>query len=113
MRHYEIIFMVHPDQSEKIPLLIEKYKNIINDNGGMVHRLEDWGRRQLSYSINKLHKAHYILMNIEVFPKTITLLETEFRFNNIILRNLIMSMKKAVIELSPILKLKDDKKEKK
>ncbi|ACL30350.1 30S ribosomal protein S6 [Buchnera aphidicola str. APS (Acyrthosiphon pisum)] len=113
MRHYEIIFMVHPDQSDKIPLLIEKYKKIINDNNGIIHRLEDWGRRQLSYSINKLQKAHYILMNIEVFPKTITLLETDFRFNNIILRNMIMSVKKAIVELSPILKLKDDKKEKK
>ncbi|QCI16208.1 30S ribosomal protein S6 [Buchnera aphidicola] len=113
MRHYEIIFMIHPDQSEKIPLMIEKYKKIISDNEGIIHRLEDWGRRQLSYSIKKLHKAHYILMNIEVFPKTINLLETEFRFNSIILRNMIMSMKKAITELSPILKLKDDKKEKK
>ncbi|QCI17935.1 30S ribosomal protein S6 [Buchnera aphidicola (Acyrthosiphon lactucae)] len=113
MRHYEIIFMVHSDQSEKVPLLIEKYKKIIHDNNGVIHRLEDWGRRQLSYSIKKIQKAHYVLMNIEVFPKTITLLETEFRFNNIILRNIIMLMKKAVVESSPILKLKDDKKEKK
>lgn len=113
MRHYEIIFMVHPDQSDKVPLLIEKYKKIINDSGGIIHRLEDWGRRQLSYSIKKLHKAHYVLMNIEVSSKTIILIDTEFRFNNIILRNMIMSMKKAVVELSPILKLKDDKKEKK
>ncbi|WAI11741.1 MAG: 30S ribosomal protein S6 [Buchnera aphidicola (Macrosiphum albifrons)] len=113
MRHYEIIFMVHPDHSEKISLLLEKYKKIISNENGIIHRLEDWGRRQLSYSINKLQKAHYILMNIEVLPKTITLLETEFRFNNIILRNMIMSMKKAIVELSPILKLKDDKKEKK
>jgi len=113
MRHYEVIFIVHPDQSEKIPLLLEKYKKIISDDSGIIHRLEDWGRRQLAYSINKLQKAHYILMNIEVLPKTITILETEFRFNNIILRNMIMCMKKAVTELSPILKLKDDKKEKK
>ncbi|QCI24063.1 30S ribosomal protein S6 [Buchnera aphidicola (Macrosiphoniella sanborni)] len=113
MRHYEIIFIIHPDQSEKIPLLNEKYKKIIEKDGGIIHRLEDWGRRQLSYSINKLHKAHYILMNIEVFPKTICVLETDFRFNKIILRNMIICMKKAVVELSPILKLKDDKKEKK
>ncbi|QCI22987.1 30S ribosomal protein S6 [Buchnera aphidicola] len=113
MRHYEIIFMVHPDHSEKISLLLEKYKKIISNDGGIIHRLEDWGRRQLSYSINKLQKAHYILMNIEVFPKTITLLATEFRFDNTILRNMIMSMKKAIVESSPILKLKDDKKEKK
>ncbi|QCI20683.1 30S ribosomal protein S6 [Buchnera aphidicola (Brachycaudus cardui)] len=113
MRHYEIIFMVHPDQSDKIPLLIEKYKKIIHENSGTIHRLEDWGRRQLSYSINKLHKAHYVLMNIEVMPKTINILETDFRFNNIILRNMIMSMKKSITELSPIMKLKDDRKEKK
>lgn len=113
MRHYEIIFIIHPDQSEKIPLLNKKYKKIIEEDGGIIHRLEDWGRRQLAYSINKLHKAHYILMNIEVLPKTINVLETEFRFNKIILRNMIICMKKAVVGLSPILKLKDDKKEKK
>ncbi|CAL4326614.1 30S ribosomal protein S6 [Buchnera aphidicola] len=113
MRHYEIILMIHPDQSDKVSLIIEKCKKIIHENSGTIHRLEDWGRRQLSYSINKLHKAHYVLMNIEVDPKIINILETEFRFNNMILRNMIMSTKKEITELSPIMKLKDDKKEKK
>lgn len=113
MRHYEIIFIVHPDHSDKIPSLNEKYKKIIEEDNGIIHRLEDWGRRQLSYSINKLNKAHYILMNIEAFPKTINILETDFRFNKIILRNMIMCVKKAICELSPILKLQDEKKEKK
>lgn len=113
MRHYEIIFMIHPDQSEKVTIIIEKYKKIIHDNLGVIHRIEDWGRRQLSYSINKLHKAHYILMNIEIFPKAINILEKDFRFNSAIIRNMIICMKKAVIEQSSMIKLKDDKKEKK
>ncbi|QCI20102.1 MAG: 30S ribosomal protein S6 [Buchnera aphidicola (Brevicoryne brassicae)] len=113
MRHYEIIFMIHPDHSEKVPVLIEKYKKIIDNHSGIIHRLEDWGRRQLSYSINKLQKAHYVLMNIEVTSKAINFLETEFRFNTIVLRNMIICMKKAITEPSPIIKLKDEKKEKK
>ncbi|QCI19073.1 30S ribosomal protein S6 [Buchnera aphidicola] len=113
MRHYEIIFMVHPDYSDKISNIIEKYKKIILDNLGIIHRLEDWGRRQLSYSINKLHKAHYVLINIEVEPKVINLLETDFRFNIAIIRNMIILVKKAVIEPSPMIKLKEEKKEKK
>ena len=112
MRHYEIIFMIHPDHSEKVPSIIEKYKKIIYENSGIIHRLEDWGRRQLSYSIKKLHKAHYVLMNIEIPPKIISLLEKEFYFNNIILRNMIMCMKKSITESSPMIKLKDEKKEK-
>jgi len=113
MRHYEIVILIHPDYTEKVSLIIEKYKKIIYDNFGTVHRLEDWGRRQLSYPINKLHKAHYILMNVEISPKTINLLETDFRFNNAIIRNIIISVKKAITELSPIMKLKEEKKEKK
>lgn len=113
MRHYEIIFIVHPDYSDKVSSIIEKYKKIILDHSGIIHRLEDWGRRQLSYSINKLHKAHYILMNIEVNPKVIHLLETDFRFNIAIIRNIIMLVKKAISEESPIIKLKEEKKEKK
>ncbi|CAL4325927.1 30S ribosomal protein S6 [Buchnera aphidicola] len=113
MRHYEIIFMIHPDYSEKVSIIIDKYKKMIHDNLGIIHRLEDWGRRQLSYPINKLHKAHYILMNIETSPKTINLLETDFRFNNIVIRNIIMSVKKAISDLSPVMKLKEEKKEKK
>ncbi|QCI22387.1 30S ribosomal protein S6 [Buchnera aphidicola] len=113
MRHYEIVIMIHPDHSEKVPLLIEKYKKIINHHSGIIHRLEDWGRRQLSYSINKLQKAHYILINVEITPKTIHFLETEFRFNSIILRNMIICVKNAIVQSSPIMKLKDEKKEKK
>lgn len=113
MRHYEIIFMIHPDYSEKVSVIIDKYKKIIHENLGIVHRLEDWGRRQLSYPINKLHKAHYVLMNIETSPETISLLEADFRFNNIIIRNIIMSVKKAISDLSPVMKLKEEKKEKK
>ncbi|AYN24918.1 30S ribosomal protein S6 [Buchnera aphidicola] len=113
MRHYEIIFMIHPDYSEKVSAIIEKYKKIIHDNFGTIHRLEDWGRRQLSYPINKLHKAHYILLNIEASPTTISLLETDFRFNNSIIRNIIMSVKKPISEPSPVMKLKEEKKDKK
>ncbi|QCI21834.1 30S ribosomal protein S6 [Buchnera aphidicola (Hyadaphis tataricae)] len=113
MRHYEVIFMIHPDYSEKVLLIIETCKKIIHENAGIIHRLEDWGRRQLSYSIKKLQKAHYVLMNIEVVPQTIDLLETEFRFNAFILRNMIICMKKAIIIPSPIMKLKDEKKDKK
>ncbi|QCI25182.1 30S ribosomal protein S6 [Buchnera aphidicola (Rhopalosiphum padi)] len=113
MRHYEIIFMIHPDYSEKVSIIIEKYKKIIHDNFGVIHRLEDWGRRQLSYPINKLHKAHYILLNIETSPNTISLLETDFRFNNAIIRNIIISVKKAISEVSPVMKLKEEKKDKK
>lgn len=113
MRHYEIVFIIHPDQSEKIPSIIEKYKKIIVNDSGKIHRLEDWGRRQLSYSINKINKAHYILMNIEVPSKTIIFLEKEFRFNISIIRNIIVCMKQAITESSPMMKIKDDKKEKK
>lgn len=113
MRHYEIIFMIHPDYSEKVSIIIEKYKKIIHHNSGIIHRLEDWGRRQLAYPINKLHKAHYILLNIETFPKTISLLETDFRFNNAVIRNIIISVKKAINEPSPVIKLKEEKKDKK
>lgn len=112
MRHYEIIFMVHPDYSDKVSLLVEKYKKIIHNQSGLVHRLEDWGRRQLSYSINKLHKAHYVLMNIEVSPKVISVIETDFRFNNMIIRNIIICMKRSVTESSPMIKVQDEKKEK-
>jgi len=113
MSYYEIIFMVHPDQSEQVPNMIERYKSLIKKNSGTIHRLEDWGRRQLAYSINKLHKAHYVLMNIEVDTKFISTLENDFRFNTAIIRNIIINMKKAVIEPSPMIKLKEEKKEKK
>ncbi|CAL4325672.1 30S ribosomal protein S6 [Buchnera aphidicola (Neophyllaphis podocarpi)] len=113
MRHYEIILIIHPDQSEEITSIVQNYKKIIKDNNGILHRLEDWGRRQLSYTINKLHKAHYILMNLEVDLNTIKKLEDNFRFNKYIIRNLIIKVKKAYTEISPIAKLKDDNFDKK
>ena len=87
MRHYEIVFIVHPDQSEQVPGMIERYKTLVTESGGIFHRLEDWGRRQLAYSINKLHKAHYVLMNIECEPKVIEEIETAFKFNDAVLRH--------------------------
>ncbi|WP_343183039.1 30S ribosomal protein S6 [Buchnera aphidicola (Neophyllaphis podocarpi)] len=113
MRHYEIILIIHPDKSEEITSIVQNYKKIIKDNNGILHRLEDWGRRQLSYTINKLHKAHYILMNLEIDLNTIKKLEDNFRFNKYIIRNLIIKVKKAYAETSPIAKLKDDNFDKK
>ena len=104
MRHYEIVFMVHPDQSEQVPGMIEKYKGILESDGGTIHRLEDWGRRQLAYPIEKLHKAHYVLINAEATAEAVEELETAFRFNDIILRNLVMRTKGAVTEQSPMAK---------
>lgn len=104
MRHYEIVFMVHPDQSEQVPAMIEKYTTILKADGGQVHRLEDWGRRQLAYPIEKLHKAHYVLINAEATAEAIEELETAFRFNDIILRNLVMRTKSEVTEASPMMK---------
>jgi len=86
MRHYEIVFLVHPDQSEQVPAMIERYRSLITENSGNIHRLEDWGRRQLAYPINKIHKAHYVLMNIEVNAETLAELESIFRFNDAIIR---------------------------
>ncbi|HXK00461.1 MAG TPA: 30S ribosomal protein S6 [Buchnera sp. (in: enterobacteria)] len=113
MSYYEIIFMVHPDHSEQVPTMIEKYKQLIKKNSGIVYRLEDWGRRQLAYSINKLHKAHYVLMNIKIDSKFISILENDFKFNTAIIRNMILNIKKAIIDPSPMMKLKEDKKDKK
>ncbi len=110
MRHYEIVFLVHPDQSEQVPAMIDRYKGIIESNGGKIHRLEDWGRRQLAYSINKIHKAHYVLMNVECGGEEMAELETAFRFNDAVLRNLVIKMKEAVTEPSPLLKEEDNKK---
>jgi len=104
MRHYEIVFMVHPDQSEQVPAMIEKYTAILKQEDGQIHRLEDWGRRQLAYPIEKLHKAHYVLINAEATAEAIEELETAFRFNDIILRNLVMRTKSAVTEASPMMK---------
>ena len=104
MRHYEIVFMVHPDQSEQVPGMIERYTGIITNTGGTVHRLEDWGRRQLAYPIEKLHKAHYVLVNAEASAEAIDELETAFRFNDVVIRNVIMRTKGAVTEPSPMAK---------
>jgi small subunit ribosomal protein S6 len=104
MRHYEIVFIVHPDQSEQVPAMIERYNSIIAAQGGQVHRLEDWGRRQLAYPIQKLHKAHYVLMNIECNSGVLTELEHGFKFNDAVLRHLIIKMKKAVTAPSPMMK---------
>jgi small subunit ribosomal protein S6 len=109
MRHYEIVFMVHPDQSEQVQGMIERYTGIIEGKEGKIHRLEDWGRRQLAYPIEKLHKAHYVLMNIEATADVVDELETAFRFNDAVIRNMIMRTKAAVTEVSAIAKAKDER----
>jgi small subunit ribosomal protein S6 len=104
MRHYEICFIVHPDQSEQVPAMIERYKGVIGQRNGIVHRLEDWGRRQLTYPIQKVHKAHYVLMNIECDQDTVNELEHSFKFSDAVLRHLIIKMTKAVTAPSPMMK---------
>ena len=104
MRHYEICFIVHPDQSEQVPAMIERYKGVIAQRSGIVHRLEDWGRRQLTYQIQKVHKAHYVLMNIECDQETVNELEHSFKFSDAVLRHLIVKMTKAVTAPSPMMK---------
>ena len=111
MRHYEIGFMVHPDQSEQVPGMIERYTGAIKEAGGSIHRLEDWGRRQLAYPIEKLHKAHYVLMNVEAPQAVIDELETNFRYNDAVLRNLIMRTNGAVTEPSPMAKVREERRE--
>jgi len=104
MRHYEICFIVHPDQSEQVPAMVERYKGIVAARNGKVHRLEDWGRRQLAYPLAKVHKAHYVLMNIECDGETLAELEHAFRFNDAVLRHLTVKMTKAYTEPSPMMK---------
>jgi small subunit ribosomal protein S6 len=104
MRHYEICFIVHPDQSEQVPAMVERYKGIVGARNGKVHRLEDWGRRQLAFPLAKVHKAHYVLMNIECDGETIAELEHSFRFNDAVLRHLTVKMTKAFVEPSPMMK---------
>ncbi|WP_158367878.1 30S ribosomal protein S6 [Candidatus Williamhamiltonella defendens] len=111
MRHYEIVFMVHPDQSDQVTGMIQRYSTVITQSGGQIHRIEDWGRRQLAYPINKLHKAHYVLLNIEAPQNAINELETNFRFNDAVMRNFIKRMNHAVTEESPIIKMKDERRE--
>jgi small subunit ribosomal protein S6 len=104
MRHYEICFIVHPDQSEQVPAMVERYKGVIAQRNGTVHRLEDWGRRQLTFPIQKLHKAHYVLMNIECDNETLAELEHSFKFSDAVLRHLVVKMPKAVTTPSPMMK---------
>jgi len=111
MRHYEIVFMVHPDQSEQVSGMIQRYTDLINAAEGKIHRLEDWGRRQLAYPINKLHKAHYVLLNIEAPQSVIDELETSFRYNDVVIRNMIMRTKDAVTEASPMAVAKEDRRD--
>lgn len=106
MRHYEIIFLVHPDQEEQVQSMNERYRKIITDNNGVIHRFEDWGRRPLAYPINDVHKAHYILMNVEAPSAAIQELENTFKFNDAIIRNLIMKVSKAETNISAMLKMK-------
>ena len=111
MRHYEVVFLVHPDQSEQVPAMIERYRASIESGGGAVHRLEDWGRRQLAYPIQKLHKAHYVLMNIECNTDTLEELSSAFRFNDAVLRNMIIHRKEAITDASPLMKNPEEKRE--
>lgn len=113
MRHYEIVFMVHPDQSEQVPGMIERYTNTITKDGGAVHRLEDWGRRQLAFPIAKIHKAHYILMNVEASNEALEELTTTFRYNDAVIRNLVIRRDEAVTEESPIMKAEKESRERK
>lgn len=103
MNHYEVVFLVHPDQSEQVPDMIDRYQKMITSTGGFIHRLEDWGRRQLAYSINKVHKAHYVLMNIECSIEVMEKLAEAFRFNDAVIRNLILKRKEAVTQASPLI----------
>jgi small subunit ribosomal protein S6 len=109
MRHYEVVFLVHPSQSEQVPAMVERYRSNLEKAGGTIHRLEDWGRRQLAYPINKVHKAHYVLMNIECDQGALDELESAFRFNDAVLRNLILSRDSAVSGPSPLAKSDDER----
>ena len=113
MRHYEIVFMVHPDQSEQVPGMIERYSGAVTKDGGTVHRLEDWGRRQLAYPIDKLHKAHYVMMNVEATIEAIEELTTNFRYNDAVIRDLVMRRKTSITEESPIMKAEKEQRERK
>ncbi len=111
MRHYEIVFLVHPDQSDQVPAMIERYRSMIEGSGGHIHRLEDWGRRQLAYPIQKVHKAHYVLMNIECSQEVLNEIQGAFRFNDAVLRNLVIARESADTEPSALAKSGDDRDE--
>lgn len=107
MRHYEIVFLVHPDQSEQVPAMIDRYRSLIESGKGVIHRLEDWGRRQLAYPISKVHKAHYVLLNVECTLETLRELEAAFKFNDAVLRSLVIKRDAAVTSPSPLVKEKE------
>lgn len=109
MRHYEVVFLVHPGQSEQVPAMIERYRENLEKRSGVIHRLEDWGRRQLAYPINKVHKAHYVLMNLECDREALDELEHAFRFNDSVLRNLIVRRERAVTRASPLAKSAEER----
>jgi len=109
MRHYEIVFLVHPDQSEQVPAMIDRYRAMIEEDGGAIHRLEDWGRRQLAYPINKIHKAHYVLMNVECSQGVRGEIESAFRFNDAVIRNMIISRPGPDTEPSPLAKGREER----
>lgn len=111
MRHYEVVFLVHPDQSEQVGGMVERYTKAIEEDGGKIHRLEDWGRRQLAYAINNVHKAHYVLMNVECSAKALAELEDNFRYNDAVIRNLVMRRDEAVTEQSEMLKAEESRNE--
>jgi len=113
MRHYEIVFLVHPDQSEQVPGMIERYSAAVTKDGGTVHRLEDWGRRALAYPINKLHKAHYVLMNIEATQEAVDELTTNFRYNDAVIRDLVIRRNTAITGESDIMKAEKEQRERK
>jgi small subunit ribosomal protein S6 len=104
MRHYEIVFLVHPDQSEQVPAMVERYRATIEARGGTIHRRDDWGRRQVAYPINKIHKAHYVMMNVECGNEALAEIESAFRFNDAVLRNMVLRRKEAITATSPLAK---------
>ena len=109
MRHYEIVFLVHPDQSEQVPAMVDRYRTLIEEDGGQIHRLEDWGRRQLAYPINKIHKAHYVLMNVECSLTVLREMQSAFRFNDAVIRNLIIERDGPQTEPSPLIRSRDER----
>ena len=111
MRHYEIVFLVHPDQSEQVGGMVERYTKLIEEDGGKIHRLEDWGRRQLAYAINNVHKAHYVMLNVECSGKALAELEDNFRYNDAVIRNLVIRRDEAVTEQSEMLKAEENRNE--
>jgi small subunit ribosomal protein S6 len=113
MRHYEIVFVVHPDQSDQVPAMVERYTQMVTESGGTIHRQEDWGRRQLAYPINKIHKAHYVLLKVEASIETMEELTTAFRYNDAVLRNLVIRREEAVTDESFIMKTENESRERK